>query len=108
MIMQERYRFLKYVLNLFNEVVFGANREKYIHFVTFHICSLSPKLSAHYLNSLLNALQQGGTEYSAEKMERAYGARYVASLVARGRFIDTLTAYRTVRSLVEWAHVLNE
>jgi len=48
--------FIKYVLHIFNDIVFGIAEAKHVQFVVFYICSLSQEYTNQYLRNLTKVL----------------------------------------------------
>eukprot|EP00929_Paragymnodinium_shiwhaense_P023076 TRINITY_DN14539_c0_g1_i1.p1 TRINITY_DN14539_c0_g1~~TRINITY_DN14539_c0_g1_i1.p1 ORF type:complete len:743 (-),score=176.31 TRINITY_DN14539_c0_g1_i1:856-3084(-) len=98
-VIAEQNSLVQTMLSIFDGHVLLTYRSKHVQFLFFYICSLRP----HWTESFLTRLLQ--TAYSPGKPlhERLISMRYLASFVARAKFLTGKYSLRTTQYLAAFA-----
>ncbi|XP_030377459.1 RNA polymerase I-specific transcription initiation factor RRN3 [Scaptodrosophila lebanonensis] len=93
-------RFFKMLLNIFENVLLPSHNTHHVQFVIFHVCSFKQPYAESFLYTLLQKVQN--PNMSAVIRHAAVG--YMASFLARAKYVplNTITSY--LKELCKWAH----
>ncbi|XP_001356293.3 RNA polymerase I-specific transcription initiation factor RRN3 [Drosophila pseudoobscura] len=93
-------RFFKTLLYIFDEVLLPSHNTHHVQFVIFHVCSIRSAYSEAFLSSLWLKVQNPNV--SAIIRHAAVG--YIASYLARAKFVPLSTIKLYLNELSNWAN----
>ncbi|XP_030381459.1 RNA polymerase I-specific transcription initiation factor RRN3-like [Scaptodrosophila lebanonensis] len=93
-------RFFKILLNIFENVLLPSHDTHHVQFVIFYVCSFKKLFAQSFLCMLLQKMQNPKTS----AVIRHAAICYMASFLARAKFLplNTITSY--LKKLCRWAH----
>ncbi|KAJ3134705.1 hypothetical protein HK100_003349 [Physocladia obscura] len=91
--------FFSILLEIFERTVLPTHRCKYVQFLYFHACSLSPMAT----ESFLVLLAQKTFDTTCPTIIRVAASAYLSSFVARAKFVETEAVLYCLKMLNGWA-----
>ncbi|KAH8400618.1 hypothetical protein KR222_008739 [Zaprionus bogoriensis] len=93
-------RFFKALLHIFDEVILPSHNTHHVQFVIFHLCSIRPAYTEAFLNFLWKKVQNP----NVSPILRHVAVSYIASFLARAKFIPLSTITNYLKELSKWAN----
>ncbi|KAJ3198279.1 hypothetical protein HDU83_009535 [Entophlyctis luteolus] len=95
----DAFEFFCVLLELFERIILPTHQCKYVQFLYFYACSMSPKCS----ESFLVLLAQKTFDTTCPIIIRVASSAYLSSFVARAKFVETESVLYCLRMLNGWA-----
>ncbi|XP_065358254.1 RNA polymerase I-specific transcription initiation factor RRN3 [Calliphora vicina] len=96
----ESMKFLKLLIRAFDDVILPIHNTHHVQFVIFYFCSLKQSLAETFLASLWDKIRNP----NCSAVIRQTSVGYVASFLARSKFISINILKHYLKELCSWAH----
>ncbi|KAM8715760.1 hypothetical protein ACLKA7_002756 [Drosophila subpalustris] len=93
-------RFFKTLIHIFDEVLLPSHNIHHVQFVVFHVCSIRPAYAEAFLSSLWQKVQNP----NVSPIIRHVTVSYIASFLARAKFVPLSTITYYLKELSNWAN----
>ncbi|KAH8262789.1 hypothetical protein KR044_000362 [Drosophila immigrans] len=93
-------RFFKTLIHIFEEVLLPSHNIHHVQFVMFYVCSLRPAYTEAFLNFLWLKVQNP----NVSSIIRHVAVSYIASFLARAKFVPLSTITYYLKELSNWAN----
>ncbi|XP_023296481.2 RNA polymerase I-specific transcription initiation factor RRN3 [Lucilia cuprina] len=93
-------KFLKILIKAFDEVILPIHNTHHVQFVIFYFCSLKQSLAETFLASLWDKIRNP----NCSAVIRQTSVGYMASFLARSKFISVNILKHYLKELCSWAH----
>lgn len=92
--------YFKLLLNIFDNVILPSHNTHHVQFVIFHYCSFKLFLAEKFLSFLWSKL----TDLNVSAPIRQAAVGYIASFLARAKFISITIVKHYLSEMCSWAH----
>ncbi|XP_055300185.1 RNA polymerase I-specific transcription initiation factor RRN3 isoform X2 [Sitodiplosis mosellana] len=92
--------FFKILMKSFEDYILPTHKTNHIQFVMFYFCSLRTSISESFISYLCSKVWDPNVATTV----RQSSVGYIASLLARGKFISQQRIKHTLHDLCRWAH----
>ncbi|XP_060651233.1 RNA polymerase I-specific transcription initiation factor RRN3 [Drosophila nasuta] len=93
-------RFFKMLIHIFDEVLLPSHNIHHVQFVMFYVCSIRPAYTEAFLNFLWLKVQNP----NVSSIIRHVAVSYIASFLARAKFVSLSTITYYLKELSNWAN----
>ncbi|TDG46125.1 hypothetical protein AWZ03_007467 [Drosophila navojoa] len=93
-------RFFKTLVHIFDEVLLPSHNTHHVQFVIFYACSIRPAYAEIFLTSLWQKVQNP----NVSSIIRHAAVSYIASFLARAKFVPLSTITYYLKELSNWAN----
>ncbi|XP_034100805.1 RNA polymerase I-specific transcription initiation factor RRN3 [Drosophila albomicans] len=93
-------RFFKMLIHIFDEVLLPSHNIHHVQFVMFYVCSIRPAYTEAFLNFLWLKVQNP----NVSSIIRHVAVSYIASFLARAKFVPLSTITYYLKELSNWAN----